>query len=165
MSDLVEVRNLVKYFDIGRHDRVHAVDDVSLTIAEQEIVGLVGESGSGKSTLGKTLVGLHAKTSGQVTFDGEVLPSRYTPQDFQKFAPRMQMIFQDPYSSLNPRMTVGEIVGEGLKLHSRQSSTQIREPAANANASASRVHSSWSLTSSYATSLSLHWMYRYKRKS
>ncbi len=89
-------------------------------IAEKEIVGLVGESGSGKSTLGKAMVGLHDKTSGTVTYRGERLPQKYTPLDFQRHAQRMQMIFQDPYSSLNPRMTVGEIIGEGLTLNSEQ---------------------------------------------
>ncbi len=118
MADLIEVKNLVKYFDIGKDQRVHAVDDVSLTIAEKEIVGLVGESGSGKSTFGKALLGLHDKTSGEVIFKGETLPAQYAAPDFQRLAPHMQMIFQDPYSSLNPRMTVGEIIGEGLKLHS-----------------------------------------------
>ena len=106
---------------------VHAVDSVSFEIAEQEIVGLVGESGSGKSTLGKTMIGIHPKTGGTVAFDGEVLPQRYGASDFQKYANRMQMIFQDPYSSLNPRMTIGEIIGEGLRLHSEKSSSEIRE--------------------------------------
>ena len=112
VSDLVQINNLVKYFELGKDQRVHAVDDVSLSIAEREIVGLVGESGSGKSTFGKALLGLHDKTSGSVTFRGEALPQAYTPADFQKYAPHMQMIFQNPYSSLNPRMTVGEIIGE-----------------------------------------------------
>ena len=125
MADLLRIDNLVKYFDLGRGQRVHAVDDVSFTIGEREIVGLVGESGSGKSTLGKALVGLHDKTSGQVTFRDEVLPQVYKADDFQKYAPHMQMIFQDPYSSLNPRMTVGEIIGEGLKLHSQLNTKEV----------------------------------------
>ena len=128
MSDaLVEVRNLTKHFRIGRGQVVHAVDDVSLDIARREIVGLVGESGSGKSTLGKTVLGLHDKTGGEVVYDGEPLPAKYRPGDFQRHARRMQMIFQDPYSSLNPRMTVGEIVGEGLKLHGSLSAADVRE--------------------------------------
>lgn len=130
MADLVRVENLVKYFDIGRGQRVHAVDDVSFSIGEREIVGLVGESGSGKSTLGKALLGLHDKTSGTVTFRGEVLPQAYKAEDFQKYAPHMQMIFQDPYSSLNPRMTVGEIIGEGLKLHTNQSTAEVNAKVA-----------------------------------
>lgn len=126
MTALVETLELSKYFDIGRKQRVHAVDDISLTIAEKEIVGLVGESGSGKSTFGKTVIGLHAKTSGEVKFRGEILPQAYRPADFQRLASKMQMIFQDPYSSLNPRMTIGEIIAEGLRLHSTLKGTQVK---------------------------------------
>ena len=130
MSNLLEVIELTKFFDMGRNQRVHAVENVSLTIAEKEIVGLVGESGSGKSTLGKTLLGLHDKTAGQVKFRGEVLPQKYEAKDFRRFATNMQMIFQDPYSSLNPRMTIGEIVGEGLKLHQNHDSSIVRDKVA-----------------------------------
>lgn len=126
MANLVETIELTRYFDIGRKQRVHAVDKVSLTIAEKEIVGLVGESGSGKSTFGKTVVGLHSKTSGEVRYRGETLPAHYRPADFQRLAAKMQMIFQDPYSSLNPRMTVGEIVAEGLRLHSTLTGAQVK---------------------------------------
>lgn len=128
---LLESTELTKHFDIGGKQIVHAVDGVSLTIAEREIVGLVGESGSGKSTYGKTLIGLHDKTSGSVKLRGDSLPGKYRPQDFQRYAKHMQMIFQDPYSSLNPRMTVGEIVGEGLKLHTNQNAAQIRDSVAD----------------------------------
>ncbi len=127
---LLSAQHVTKHFDMGRGQQVHAVDDVTLNIEEREIVGLVGESGSGKSTFGKTIVGLHKKTSGQITFKGEVLPDKYTPKDFQRLAPHMQMIFQDPYSSLNPRMTVGEIIGEGLKLHSDLNAQAVRERVA-----------------------------------
>ena len=124
---LVEFRNLTKHFHIGRGQVVHAVDDVSFAIAAREIVGLVGESGSGKSTFGKTVLGLHDKTAGEVVYNGEVLPAKYKPADFQRYAQAMQMIFQDPYSSLNPRMTVGEIVGEGLRLHTNTPVARIRD--------------------------------------
>lgn len=127
MSDLVRISELVRYFDLGKDQRVHAVDHVSLDIAEREVVGLVGESGSGKSTLGKTLLGLHDKSAGTVTYRGEELPARYRPKDFQRFARKMQMIFQDPYSSLNPRMTVGEIIAEGLLLNRLASAAEARE--------------------------------------
>ena len=127
---LLSAQHVTKHFDMGHGQYVHAVDDVTLNIEEREIVGLVGESGSGKSTFGKTIVGLHQKTSGQITFKGEVLPDKYKPKDFQRLAPHMQMIFQDPYSSLNPRMTVGEIIGEGLKLHSDLNAQAVRERVA-----------------------------------
>lgn len=127
---LVEVRGLTRYFDVGKGQRVHAVDGVSLSIDEREIVGLVGESGSGKSTFGKTLLGLHDKTAGEVLFRGETLPAKYRPADYQRLAGNMQMIFQDPYSSLNPRMTVGEIVAEGLRLHAGVSDAAARERVA-----------------------------------
>jgi oligopeptide/dipeptide ABC transporter ATP-binding protein len=124
---LIDARGVTKHFRIARGQFVHAVDDMSLSIAKNEIVGLVGESGSGKSTFGRTLVGLHDKTSGEVYLEGEKLPQRYEPADFQRYARRMQMIFQDPYSSLNPRMTVGEIIGEGLRLQAGPSSTAVRD--------------------------------------
>jgi oligopeptide/dipeptide ABC transporter ATP-binding protein len=127
MSILVDARDVTKHFPLGRGQIVHAVDGISLTIAEKEIVGLVGESGSGKSTFGKTLVGLHAKTAGEVYFEGEKLPQQYGPADFQRYARRMQMIFQDPYSSLNPRMTVGEIIGEGLRLQPGGRKAHVRD--------------------------------------
>jgi oligopeptide/dipeptide ABC transporter ATP-binding protein len=127
MTDLVEIDGLTRYFEMGGGKRVHAVDGVSLTIAEKEIVGLVGESGSGKSTLGKTLLGLHDKTGGEVRYRGETLPQRYRPADFQRLARSMQMIFQDPYSSLNPRMTVGEIIAEGLRLNHSLSNSEVED--------------------------------------
>ena len=127
MKPLVEINHLVKYFDIGTNQRVHAVDDVSFSINPREIIGLVGESGSGKSTLGKTLLGLHDKTSGSVAFAGQQLPQRYKARDFRAMASKMQMIFQDPYSSLNPRMTVGEIVAEGLRLQPELSTSDVHE--------------------------------------
>ena len=127
MGDLIEARKLTRFFDLGGNQFVHAVDKVSLTIGAREIVGLVGESGSGKSTFGKTLLGLHDKTNGEVIFRGETLPQKYRPVDFQKLATKMQMIFQDPYSSLNPRMTVGEIIGEGLRLHFSLSPSDVKD--------------------------------------
>jgi len=130
MTPLVVVDQLKKFFPLSRGRQLHAVDGVSLTVHEREIVGLVGESGSGKSTFGKAVVGLHSKTAGQVRYRGAALPQTYSPADFQRNAKTMQMIFQDPYSSLNPRMTVGEIVGEGPKLHSGLSKQDIRDSVA-----------------------------------
>ncbi len=131
VEPLVAAHQLRKYFDMGHGKFVHAVDDISLAIAEREIVGLVGESGSGKSTFGKALLGLHDKTRGYATYRDERLPDHYRPDDFARHSQKMQMIFQDPYSSLNPRMTVGEIIGEGLSLHSNRSSVDIRDTVAS----------------------------------
>ena len=128
---LMVSENLTKHFPMAGGHQVHALDGVSLTIHEREILGLVGESGSGKSTYGKTLIGLHDKTAGTATYRGERLPQRYQTRDFHRYARTMQMIFQDPYSSLNPRMTVGEIIGEGLRLHTRQSGKEIRDRVAD----------------------------------
>jgi oligopeptide/dipeptide ABC transporter ATP-binding protein len=127
MAALIEARGVTKHFPLARGQVVHAVDDVSLAIAEREVVGLVGESGSGKSTFGRALVGLHAKTAGEVLFRGEPLPAKYSPKDFRRYATEIQMIFQDPYSSLNPRMTVGEIIGEGLRLNGSGDAAEVRE--------------------------------------
>ena len=124
---LLHVQDLTKHFELGPGRTLHAVDGVSFTLAKEEILGLVGESGSGKSTLGKTLLGLLDKTSGTVRFEGETLPQRYGARDHRRLATRMQMIFQDPYSSLNPRMTAGEIIGEGLRLHGTQSDQALRD--------------------------------------
>jgi oligopeptide/dipeptide ABC transporter ATP-binding protein len=126
MTALIEARALTKHFPLGRGKAVHAVDGVSLAIDAGEVVGMVGESGSGKSTFGRTLIGLHAKTAGEAWYRGERLPSAYSAADFRRFATEIQMIFQDPYSSLNPRMTVGEIVGEGLRRRRAGNEAQIR---------------------------------------
>ena len=113
---LVKTENLKKLFQIGRGQTLHAVDGISLNIEENEILGLVGESGSGKSTFGKTLIGLHPRSAGEAWYNGEPLPAKFTARDHLHYSKEMQMIFQDPYSSLNPRMTVLDIVGEGLRI-------------------------------------------------
>ena len=129
-NPILEMENLTRYFDIGRNQLVHAGDGINLSIAEKEILGLVGESGSGKSTLGKVILGLEPKTSGWIKYRGELLPQKYRARDFQTWSSKMQMIFQDPYSSLNPRMTVGEIVGEGLRLTTSNTKNQIKDKVA-----------------------------------
>jgi len=117
---LLRVENLVKYFPISqraffrRHaSAVHAVDDVSFNLKRGETLGLVGESGCGKSTTGRTILQLYRPTSGAVFFDGVDLV-KLKGQDLRKMRRRMQIIFQDPYASLNPRMTVGEIISDPL---------------------------------------------------
>ena len=117
MIMLINTLQLKKHFDIGHDQTLHAVDGISLAIAENEILGLVGESGSGKSTFGKTLVGLYDRTSGEAFYKGEALPPKFSARDHLHYSRQMQMIFQDPYSSLNPRMTVLDIIGEGLRIH------------------------------------------------
>ena len=129
-NPILEMENLTRYFDIGRNQLVYAVDGINLSITEKEILGLVGESGSGKSTLGKVILGLEPKTSGWIKYRGELLPQKYRARDFQTWSSKMQMIFQDPYSSLNPRMTVGEIVGEGLRLTTSNTKNQIKDKVA-----------------------------------
>jgi oligopeptide/dipeptide ABC transporter ATP-binding protein len=116
-APLLDVRALSRHFALGRGRTLRAVDRVSLRIGEREVGGLVGESGCGKSTLGRTIVGLHDKTSGEVAWRGEVLPARYRASDFRRWARRIQMIFQDPSSSLDERMTLRDIVAEGPLLH------------------------------------------------
>ena len=125
MDPILEVQNLTKHFKTKDGETVHAVDNVSFSVTQGEVLGLVGESGSGKSTLGKTLLGLLEKTEGLVRYKKTKLPTKYSTRDFQRYATLLQMIFQDPYSSLNPRMTVGEIIGEGMKLTNQFSIKEI----------------------------------------
>lgn len=114
-QSLVEVRNLKKYFATG-NGILKAVDDVSFTIARGETLGLVGESGCGKTTVGRTVTRLYNPTGGQMLFDGTDVFG-LTEKQLAPYRRRIQMIFQDPYASLNPRMTVGDIVGEPLDIH------------------------------------------------
>jgi oligopeptide/dipeptide ABC transporter ATP-binding protein len=124
---LVRTENLKKHFQVGPGQNLHAVDGLSIEIAENEILGLVGESGSGKSTFGKTLIGLHPSTSGKAYYKGEMLPQKFTAADHLKYSKELQMIFQDPYSSLNPRMTVLDIVGEGISIQGQHSKRQVKD--------------------------------------
>lgn len=124
---IVEAKNLKKYFHIGQGQTVHAVDDVSLGIHEGEVLGLVGESGSGKTTFGKTLIGLHDKSAGAVFYRGNKLPDTYRAKDFKAQSKEIQIIFQDPYSSLNPRMTILEIIAEGIMIRDRLNLSQVKD--------------------------------------
>ena len=118
---LLQLKHLSCHFTLQGGQVLRALDDVSLELYRGEIVGLVGESGSGKSTLGKAVIGLNHKTGGEVLFRGKRLPGRYGNADFRAQSQSMQMIFQEVYSALSPRMTAGEIVAEGLRLSGNRS--------------------------------------------
>lgn len=115
-SVLAEVRNLKKYFQVGNNQVLKAVDGISFTINKGETLGLVGESGCGKSTTGRTMIRLYNATAGEVLFEGSNV-FKMNRQESKEFSKKAQMIFQDPYASLNPRMTVGDIIGEGIDIH------------------------------------------------
>ena len=114
MSALIEARHLKKYFKSAK-GTVHAVDDVSMKIEAGRTMGVVGESGCGKSTLGRTLIHLLESTDGELLFEGKDV-THVTPAELKKLREKMQIIFQDPYSSLNPRITVKSTIQEPLKL-------------------------------------------------
>lgn len=113
---LIEVNDLKKHFKVGRREILKAVDGVSFKIYKGETLGLVGESGCGKTTCGKTVMGLYNATDGEVLLDGTNI-HKLNKKDRKEFTRRAQIIFQDPYSSLNPRMTVEDIIGEGIDIH------------------------------------------------
>ncbi|ARK24400.1 peptide ABC transporter ATP-binding protein [Sporosarcina sp. P37] len=118
MTDqLIEVRNLKQYFNAGKASEVRAIDDISFTIKRGETFGLVGESGCGKSTTGRTMIRLYDATAGQVLYDGVDVHAPKSKQENHALNRKMQMIFQDPYASLNPRMKVLDIIAEGLDIH------------------------------------------------
>ncbi|WLD94913.1 ABC transporter ATP-binding protein [Alkalihalobacillus sp. AL-G] len=123
---LVEVKNLKKYFNMGKGQMLKAVDDVSFDIYKGETLGLVGESGCGKSTTGRTIIRLYGASGGEVTFNGEDVHGKKSKAKLKEFNRKMQMIFQDPYASLNPRMTVKDIVAEGIDIHGLAKSNEER---------------------------------------
>ena len=115
-APLVQVEHLKKYFQVGRGKVLHAVDDVTFSIPKGTTLGLVGESGCGKTTVGRTLVGLYQPDGGKITFDGQDI-THLKGKEKRAITRRMQMVYQDPYASLNPFFTVGEIITEGLEIH------------------------------------------------
>src|SRR5215468_5398185 len=131
-SVLLRIENLKKYFPIKRGivfqreiGRVHAVDDVSIEIRAGETIGLVGESGCGKSTLGRCIIRLHELTSGSITFDGKDI-SRMSRRALRPIRGELQMVFQDPYASLNPRKRVGTIIADPLRIHKQGNRGEIK---------------------------------------
>jgi oligopeptide transport system ATP-binding protein len=133
MTTLLQARDLVKHFPVRSsgslrrrvREYVHAVDGVSLDVEKGETLGVVGESGCGKSTLGRLLVRLHEPTSGSVVFAGDDI-THLSRRELRPFRREMQMIFQDPYASLNPRKRVVQLVGDPLLIHHAGSSGQVR---------------------------------------
>ncbi|MFC0216241.1 ABC transporter ATP-binding protein [Paenibacillus chartarius] len=127
MTDhILEVRNLKKHFHLGGNTILKAVDDVSFSIKRGETFGLVGESGCGKSTTGRTIIRLYDATDGEVLFNGKNVHKLKGKAD-KDFRKQMQMVFQDPYASLNPRMSVGDIIAEGLDIHNIGSAKERKE--------------------------------------
>lgn len=126
-ENLLEITNLTKYFPIKaglfKKAQVKAVDDVSLIIKKGETLGLVGESGCGKTTFGRTIIRLHEPTKGRIVYDGKDI----TQVKMLPYRKRMQIIFQDPYAALNPRMTVGDIIGEPLDIHNLTENKKHRQ--------------------------------------
>lgn len=125
-TPLVEVNDLHKFFNLGKGQLLKAVNDISFTIGRGETVGVVGESGCGKSTAGRTILRLYEPTSGGVTFDGQDI-YKLRGAELKGLRRNMQMIFQDPYASLNPRMTVTDIIGEALDIHNLAGSKAERK--------------------------------------
>ncbi len=127
MRKLLEVKNLKQYFHVGgnifKPSYVKAVDDVSFYIDKGETLGLVGESGCGKTTTGRTVLRLYEPTAGQILYDGVDI----SKVDMLPYRRRMQIVFQDPYASLDPRMTVGDIVGEAIDIHKLASNREERK--------------------------------------
>ncbi len=125
---IIEVKNLKQYFPINtgmfKTTPLKAVDDVSFSINKGETLGLVGESGCGKTTVGRTLLHLYKPTAGEIWYDGKQVKSK---SDIKEFRKKATMVFQDPYSSLNPRMTVSDIIGEPLDVHHLYKDKKERE--------------------------------------
>ncbi len=127
-ENLLEIEHLKQYFPLGGKKIVHAVDDLSFFIRKGETFGLVGESGCGKTTTGRAILRLTEPTAGKIVYDGEVIfdSEKKIKADMRPFRRKMQIVFQDPYASLDPRMTVGDIVGEALDIHKLYSNKKER---------------------------------------
>lgn len=123
---IIELKNLTVRFKLDKHNMVHAVTNVDLQIAEGETVGIVGESGCGKTTLGRAIKKIYTPVSGEVLYNGKNIHKLHAEEE-KRYNQEVQMIFQDPYSSLDPRMTVREIVKEGMRAHRMGSAKRMNE--------------------------------------
>ena len=127
---ILEVKNLKQYFKVNRKFIVKAVDDISFCIYPKETYGLVGESGCGKTTCGRTIIKLYEPTKGKILFEGKDV-SKLHGKELLSFKKDVQVIFQDPYASLDPRMTIGEIISEGMHVHLKLSQKEMDERVAD----------------------------------
>jgi oligopeptide transport system ATP-binding protein len=123
---LLEIKNLKQYFNEGKANEVRAVDNVSFDIIKGEVMGLVGESGCGKSTTGRTIIRLYDATGGEVLYDGVNVHGKKSKKELKEFNRKMQMIFQDPYASLNPRLKIADVIAEGIDIHGLAKSKEER---------------------------------------
>lgn len=123
---LVEIKNLKQYFNVGKPNEVRAVDGITFDIYTGETLGLVGESGCGKSTTGRTIIRLYEATSGEVLYNGVNVHGKKSKEELKQLNRKMQMIFQDPQASLNPRMKVSDIIAEGIDIHGLAKSKEDR---------------------------------------
>ena len=123
MGNIIEVKNLKKYFSTPR-GTLHAVDNVTFNIEKGKTIGIVGESGCGKSTLGKTLMRLHDPTDGQIFYDGTEIANMPKKEFKEKYRSDIQMIFQDPYASLDPRMNILQLIEEPIRVNNRSMSAK-----------------------------------------
>ena len=123
---LIQAEGICKYFKVRGGRLLHAVEDVNLSIHRGETLGLVGESGCGKSTLGRTMMGIYTPTKGKLIYEGQVMDLHSKKERFQ-FAKKAQIIFQDPYASLDSRMTVGSIIEEGMIIHNTDDAAARKE--------------------------------------
>ncbi|GAU77545.1 ABC transporter ATP-binding protein [Fusibacter sp. 3D3] len=124
---ILEVKNLKQYFRMNRHFTVKAVDDISFKVYRGETFGIVGESGSGKSTTGRSVIKLYEPTAGHVIFEGKEITGKIAEETRKMLRTRLQMIFQDPMASLNPRKTVMNIIAQGLDIHKLYKTQEERE--------------------------------------